>query len=78
MTNAIIWPSRGPAVPQRSMHWQRVDRGDAVTETSVVRPGDFGKESSLVGAGERIRTADRPLTRSIALSAVQTCDNGSH
>jgi hypothetical protein len=31
-----------------------------------------------LGAGERIRTADRPLTRSIALSAVQTCENGSH
>ena len=29
-------------------------------------------------AGERIRTADRPLTRSIALSAVRTCINGSH
>jgi hypothetical protein len=34
--------------------------------------------SSRLGAGERIRTADLPLTRSIALNAVQTCENGSH
>ena len=36
------------------------------------------RTSRRLGAGERIRTADRPLTRSIALSAVQTCENGRH
>ena len=36
------------------------------------------RETGRLGAGERIRTADLPLTRSIALSAVRTCENGSH
>ena len=40
-------------------------------------PGGLpGRSCSDLGAGARIRTADRPLTSSIALSAVVTCENG--
>jgi hypothetical protein len=76
---------------QRPTEVIRVGRSFRVPEEAAVsylRGAAFtlegSGEASLVsarqrmGAGERIRTADRPLTRSIALSAVQTCENGSH
>jgi hypothetical protein len=73
---ALADSGRATCVPgSKPIHsWRKFDKRCGHRAGSAPRSaGARFRTSRRLGAGERIRTADRPLTRSIALRAVRTC-----
>jgi hypothetical protein len=66
-----------PAAGSQGLEGSRSGSGEVIQLATFSQLTDTNSLMMMGGQG-RGRTADLPLFRSTALSAVQTCENGSH